>query len=406
MGEETRTGVDFMDRYKKTHAQFARLQGMAQEYELMTGVNALTAKGVLQNEAGAASAKEAQQKFDTAKEALPPEKAADITAAQGNLTATQGEMDQVKGAVTKASEDARMGYRDLVSANAEISQKAEQEKAKEKEGEVTAVKAKIKELQGYITGGLDIAVDVAKAGATGGTSAAVSAAQSAAEEKSKAKAKDILKQVTEGLGEAIASDYYKLELQRAEGAVKVANSLAQGYAAEIGGNKVKNAADEWAQNMRILNEKSQRFDALQIQLRSQIKDLGRAIGAAGIGKQEGARYNVIAEFEAEASLFVNECDLAIALGSQNLLALDEGNKKRSAAAYTEKGDQQRRFWSARRIENGQWLLSFEYLHLAGRATQGEGGMVETVKALVEELKAFRDNVSRYRQVLAGAMGMQ
>ena len=55
-----------------------------------------------------------------------------------------------------------MGYRDLVSANAEISQKAEQEKAKEKEGEVTAVKAKIKELQGYITGGLDIAVDVAR----------------------------------------------------------------------------------------------------------------------------------------------------------------------------------------------------------------------------------------------------
>ena len=40
MGEETRTGVDFMDRYKKTHAQFARLQGMAQEYEFVSGVNA------------------------------------------------------------------------------------------------------------------------------------------------------------------------------------------------------------------------------------------------------------------------------------------------------------------------------------------------------------------------------
>ena len=88
---------------------------------------------------------------------------------------------------------------------------------------------------------------------------------------------------------------------------------------------------------------------------------------------------------------MNECDLAIALGSQNLLALDEGNKKR-ARRRTRRRAISSDDLERRRIENGQWLLSFEYLHLAGRATQGEGGMVETVKVLVEELKAFRDNV--------------
>lgn len=125
LGEETRTGVDFTDRYRKAHAQFARLEAMAKQYEASHGVDATTSKGLLDAEAGAKSAKEAGERFEADRGKLKPEQAADLTAAMTKLEATQTAMNDAKADVAKASEDARTGFRDGSSATARVKQAAE-----------------------------------------------------------------------------------------------------------------------------------------------------------------------------------------------------------------------------------------------------------------------------------------
>ena len=416
-GEETRTGVDFMDRYKKAHAQFARLQGLAQQYEQMTGVSAASSKGMLEMEAAAKSAEEARKKFDAEKAKLSPEKAADITAAQAKLAPTETAMSDCKKHMDTAATDARTGFLSLTNATATISQAAEKEKAEEKKAEVEKVKGEIAEMQKWIAGGIELAVTVATAGVGGAAKAgAVSATEmsqaaieamkeSGTEEvkkMGKEKAQALVKQAAEDIGGTIAAEHYKLELARAEGALAVANKMVAGYGKEIGANEARIAALKWAQGMRTLQAEAAEFDRLQKVMRDQIRDLGRAISAAGIGKQEGARYEVIAEFRAEVTAFVNEADAAIALGKQAQGALKEGGERRSQAAYDR--DQSRVYYDAYKWHDGRWKLRMNYLNLGVRKTAGEGGMVEKIDTLVAELEQYRKNAETYRLVLANAMG--
>jgi hypothetical protein len=402
LGEETRTGVDFTDRYKKAHAQFARLDAMAKQYEATYGTSAQTSKGILEGEAGAQSAKEAAQRFETDRGKLSPEKSADLTGAMTKLEATENEMSKVKADVMKASEDARMGFRDASSATAKVKKAAEDEKSEEKKKEVEAVKGKIAEMAKLISTPLQIGYDLGEAAVTGGASAAVDAGKA----KAIAAAKEIPGQVAQGVGQVAAEKYYEAELVRAESAQKIAATLSSGYAAEIGGNEVKNAADKWSQQMRVLRDQSKRFDEVQQTLRRNIQDVGRAADAAGLGKEFGARYKMIAEFRAEATLFVNEADLAIKLGEENVSAMNEGNERRSAAAYQDGKDTMRRYWTASRPAGTKWLLTANNLHLQIKSTQGEGGGKEVVQALVDELKGYRKSAETYRATLAQSMGGQ
>jgi hypothetical protein len=300
----------------------------------------------------------------------------------------------------KASEDARIGFRDCSSATAKVKKSAEDEKAESKKAEVEAVKAKISEMAKLISTPLQIGFDVAKAGATGGAAGATDAAKAKALDE----AKKIPGQIAEGVGQVAAEQYYELELQRAQSAQKIAGALSSGYAAEIGGNEVKNTADKWAQQMRVLRDKGTEFDKLQQTLRDNIADIGRAADAAGLGKDVGARYKVIAEFRAEATLFVNEADLAIKLGEENGKAMEEGAGRRNAAAYQDGKDSMRRYWSAARPAGRTWLLTANNLNLAIKSTQGEGGGKEVVQTLVDELKGYRTSAEQYRATLAQAMG--
>jgi hypothetical protein len=416
-GEETRTGVDFMDRYKKAHAQFARLQGLAQQYEQMTGVNAMSSKGVLEMETASKSAADARKKFDAEKAKLSPEKAADITAAQGNLTQTEDAMSKCKTRMDKASTEARTGFLSLTNATAAIKQEAEKEKAEEKKADVEKVKGQIAEMQKWIAGGIELAVTVATAGIGGAAKAgAVSASEmskaaveamkeSGTDEVTKMgkdKAQALVKQAAEGIGGTIAAEHYKLELARAEGALAIANKMVSGYGKEIGANEAQKAALNWAQGIRTLNAEATEFDRLQKVLRDQIRDLGRAIKASGIGKEEGARYDVLAEFRAEVTAFVNEADAAIALGKQSQGALKEGGERRSKAAYS--GDQSRIYYDAYAWHDGRRKLRMNYLNLGVRQTAGEGSMTDKIDTLVAELEQYRKNAETYRLVLANAMG--
>jgi hypothetical protein len=402
LGEETRTGVDFTDRYKKAHAQFARLEAMAKQYEATYGTSAQTSKGILEAEAGAQSAKEAAQRFETDRGKLSPEKSADLTGAMTKLEATENEMSKVKADVMKASEDARMGFRDTSSATAKVKKAAEDEKAEEKKKDVEAIKGKIADLAKIISTPLQIGYDLGEAAVTGGASAAVDAGKA----KAIAAAKEIPGQIAQGVGQVAAEKYYEAELVRAESAAKIAATLSSGYAAEIGGNEVKNAADKWSQQMRVLRDQSKRFDEVQQTLRRNIQDVGRAADAAGLGKEVGARYKMIAEFRAESTLFVNEADLAIKLGEENVSAMNEGNERRSAAAYQDGKDSMRRYWTASRPAGTKWLLTANNLHLQVKSTQGEGGGKEVVQALVDELKGYRASAEKYRATLAQSMGGQ
>lgn len=273
-------------------------------------------------------------------------------------------------------------------------------------------------MQKWIAGGIELAVTVATAGGgaaagAAGTSpsamgqAAVEAMKETGTEEvkkmGKEKAMALVKQAGEDIGGAIAAEHYKLELARAEGALAIANKMVDGYGKEIGANEARTAADNWAQGIRTLHAQAVEFDRLQKVMRDQIRDLGRAIGAAGIGKQEGARYEVIAEFRAEVTAFVNEADAAIVLGKQTQAALKEGGERRSQAAHSEQG-QSRVYYDAYLWHDGRRKLRMNYLNLGVRKTAGEGGMVENIDTLVAELVQYQENAEKYRLVLANAMG--
>lgn len=420
--EETRTGVDFIDRYKQAHGAFARLQATAVEYEQLTGDSATKSTDLLSAETGAGSGNEAKRLFGGLGGASNPAALAAVTSSRDGLSQTETAMKDVKLAVDNSATLARTGFRDVVNATATMKQKAEENNAKDKAAEVTKVKADIAQLQTWISTGIDTAMVLGTAGVPAGAAAfgaspashgggaallsGISAGSDAAVLKGKDMAFDQGKkygaEAVTGFSEFVATKTYEQELKRAETGLEIANRLASGYAAEIGGNQIRTAIDLWQQNLRNLRDKSAEFDRLQQVLRTQITQVGQAMEAAGMGKQEGARFTVIAEFRTEATQFVNQADLALTLGRQYRATVDEAGGRRGAAAY--KDDKSRIWYDAYNGYDGRWRLRMNYLDLGIRLAAGENGSIETVDSMLQELQTYRDNADRYRSDTAKAMG--
>ncbi len=396
-GEETRTGVDFIDRYKHAHGAFAQLQAMAVYYEQMTGQSVTKSTDLLSAETGATSGDDAKAKFGPLTGAEGPAMAA-VVAARTGLTQTESAMQPLKNDIDKSATDARTGFRDVVTATEDMKRVTEENKVKDKTEEVTKVKADIAELQGWISAGIDIGVAIGTAGATSGAAAVMKGKDLAFD-----KAKGLGKDAVTGFSQFVATKTYEQELDRARAGLAIATKLASGYAAEIGGNRIRTAIDVWQQNLRTLRDKSAEFDRLQQVMETQIRQVGEAMDAAGMGKEEHARFSVIAEFRGAATAFVNEADVSLTLGRQHREAVDEAGKRRGAAAYTD-GDTSRVWYDAYKGYDGRFRLRMNHLNLGVRIAAGDGGSIETVDFMLKELQAYRDNAERYRSDMAKAMG--
>ena len=172
---------------------------------------------------------------------------------------------------------------------------------------------------------LQIGYDLGEAAVTGGASAAVDAGKA----KAIAAAKEIPGQVAQGVGQVAAEKYYEAELVRAESAQKIAATLtARATRRRSAATRSRTPPTSGRSRCASCAISPKRFDEVQQTLRRNIQDVGRAADAAGLGKEFGARYKMIAEFRAEATLFVNEADLAIKLGEENVSAMNEGNERR------------------------------------------------------------------------------
>ncbi|MFF1823259.1 DUF4157 domain-containing protein [Kribbella sp. NPDC058245] len=421
-GEETRTGVDFIDRYRKAHADFARLDAMAVQYEQMTGQSASKSTDLLSAETGATSGADAAAKFGGLR-GLPGDVTAGVTAARGALTATENTMRPVKNDIGTASAQARIGFQEVITATEDVNKAAADNKVKEKTEEVAKVKADIAALQGWISKGIDVGLAVGTAGVTSGAaafgavpasqgtgaaaSAAVSAGSDAAVMKGKDlafdKAKEVGKDAATGFSEFVATKTYEQELRRADAGLAIAANLSAGLAAEIGGNRIRTAIEKWKVNLQILRDKSAEFDALQATMEQQIRAVGEAMEAAGMGKQEGARFTVIAEFRSAATSFVNDADVTLKLGAQYREAMQEASARRGKAAYT-KEDTSPVWYDTYKGYDGRYRLRMNYLNLGIRQAAGEGGSIETADFMLKELEAYRNNAERYRSDMAKAMG--
>ena len=146
---------------------------------------------------------------------------------------------------------------------------------------------------------LQIGYDLGAAAVTGGASAAVDARQGEGDPA----AKEIPGQVARGRA-GRRGESCEAELVRAESAQKIAATLARATRRRSAATRSRTPPTSGRSRCASCAISPSASTRSSRRCAGDIQDVGRAADAAGLGKEFGARYKMIAEFRAEATLFV------------------------------------------------------------------------------------------------------